>query len=74
MDNKKNNKYYKNVNCLNNKIILLNNHLDNLYKNKIIVQDFYNEKMTMLDDVSNKINPSNSFSVLFNVFEDFVFI
>jgi ATP-dependent Lon protease len=56
MDNKKKNKYHKSVNYLNNKIISLNNHLDDLYKYKIIVQDFYNERMTLLDDVSNKIN------------------
>ena len=56
MDNKKKNKYHKNVNYLNHKIISLNNHLDDLYKNKIIMQDFYSYKMSLLDEVSNKIN------------------
>ena len=56
MDNKKKNKYHKNLNYLNHKIISLNNHLDDLYKNKIIVQDVYSYNMSLLDEVSNKIN------------------
>ena len=56
MDNKKNSKISKLCILLYNKLTLITNHLDYLFKNKLIDQDSYIENMYILNDIYNKIN------------------
>ena len=54
-DFKKNNKMCKVAQVFSKKIISLINHLDYLFKNKYIIQDFYVQKMHILNEIKNKI-------------------
>ena len=54
-DFKKNNKMYKLTLLFSKKIISLINHLDFLFKSKYILQDFYIQKMHILNEIKNKI-------------------
>jgi ATP-dependent Lon protease len=52
---KKKNKNFKNIVNLYKKLSNLINHLDFLFKNKFILQEFYMDKMQLLNDLSIKI-------------------
>ena len=53
---KKKNKNYKFIVNLYKKVSNLINHLEFLFKNKFILQDFYIDKMQLLNDIYIKIN------------------
>ena len=55
MDNKKNSKFSKIILNLYNKLTSITNHLDFLFKNKLIDQDLYIENMYSLNDIYTKI-------------------
>ena len=55
-DKNKKNKYQKILTIFYSKITHLTNHIDYLFKNKYIIQDFYIEKMYIFSDIQNKIN------------------
>jgi ATP-dependent Lon protease len=55
-DKNKKGKYQKILNIFYKKINYLSNHIDYLYKNKYILQDFYVEKMYIFSNIQNKIN------------------
>jgi DNA polymerase III delta prime subunit len=55
MDNKKKNKLNKNILFFYDKINLLNQQLDFLILNKFIIQDFYIDKMNILNNVKKKV-------------------
>jgi endopeptidase La len=59
----KKNKIYKCVLLYFDKITLLNDHLNNMFKNKFIVQEFYIENMYILNDLHNKISNLESLSL-----------
>ena len=66
MDNKndyskKKNKIYKNIVFFYKKITNLISHIDYLFKNKFISQEFYMEEMHLLNDIQNKIENLDSF-------------
>jgi len=52
---KKKNKYYKIVLLFYKKLSTLSNHLDFLFKNKFILQDYYIEKMILLNEINTRI-------------------
>ena len=60
--NKKKNKMSKIIVLFYKKITDFLNQLDFLLKNKFIIQDFYIEKMYLLNDIQNKINILDSFN------------
>ena len=60
--NKKKNKMSKIIVLFYKKITYFLNQLDFLLKNKFIIQDFYIEKMYLLNDIQNKINILDSFN------------
>ena len=55
-DKNKKNKYQKILTIFYSKITHLTNHIDYLFKNKYIIQDFYIEKMYIFSDIQKKIN------------------
>ena len=52
---KKKNKYHKIILSFNKKLSTLSNHLEFLFKNKFILQDFYIEKMMLLNEINLRI-------------------
>ena len=56
IDKNKKNKYQKVLSIFYKKITDLSNHIDYLFKNKYISQEFYIEKMYIFSDIQNKIN------------------
>jgi hypothetical protein len=55
-DKNKKNKHQRSLNLLYNKMTQLTSHIDFLFKNKYILQDFYIEKMYVFSDIQNKMN------------------
>ena len=55
-DKTKKNKHNKALNSFYSKMTQLTTHIDYLFKNKYIIQDFYIEKMYIFSDIKNKIN------------------
>ena len=56
IDKNKKNKYQKVLSIFYKKITDLSNHIDYLFKNKYISQEYYIEKMYIFSDIQNKIN------------------
>ena len=54
--NTKKKKYLKILNNFFKNLTNLSNHLENLFKNKYIEQEFYIEKMYALNDINNKLS------------------
>jgi len=52
---RKKNKYYKIILSFHKKISTLSNHLEFLFKNKFILQEFYIEKMMLLNEINLRI-------------------
>ena len=52
---KKNKKYHKYIVYFYKKLSCMMNHVDFLFKNKFIIQEFYIEKMYLLDEIKHKI-------------------
>lgn len=61
-NDKKKNKIYKYIVIFNKQLSFLINQLDFLFKNKFILQDFYIEKMYLLNDIQSKISNLELFS------------
>ena len=58
---KKKNKYFKYILVFYKKLSLFINHLEYLFKNKFITQEFYIEKMYVLNEIQSKINNFETF-------------
>jgi ATP-dependent Lon protease len=53
---KKKNKFFKTTLSLYKKLTIFINHIEFLFKNKLITHDFYVEKMYILNEIQSKIN------------------